>query len=64
MKTYYDISLRDLKSAKVMLDAQIYNNAVRFCQQYVEVNMNTAEEIYQQTLAFQAKYEAVVIGKI
>jgi len=36
MKTYYDIALRDLKSAKIMLDADVYNNAVRFCQQYVE----------------------------
>jgi len=36
MKTYYDIALRDLQSAKIMLDAGIYNNVVRFCQQYVE----------------------------
>lgn len=36
MKTYLDIALRDLHSAKIMLDAGVYNNAVRFCQQYVE----------------------------
>jgi HEPN domain-containing protein len=36
MKTYRDLALRDLQSAKIMLDAGIYNNAARFCQQYVE----------------------------
>ncbi|MCL1877377.1 MAG: HEPN domain-containing protein [Defluviitaleaceae bacterium] len=36
MKTYRELALRDLHSAKIMLDASIYNNAVRFCQQYVE----------------------------
>jgi len=36
MKTYHEIALRDIKSAKIMLEAGIYNNAVRFCQQYVE----------------------------
>jgi len=129
MKTYHDIALRDLKSANVMLDAEIYNNAVRFCQQYIEklfkekihasgsedgdqfllhthklpklakrcetllaikftkdeiiffnelanyyfdtnypgedyvdVDADTAKEIYQQTLTFQAKYEASILG--
>jgi len=36
MKTYHDIALRDLFSAKIMLDAGVYNNSVRFCQQYIE----------------------------
>jgi len=127
MKTYLELARRDLHSAKIMLDADIYNNAVRFCQQYVEklfkekihtsgsgdldqfllhthkipklavrcetlcnvkfskdeiilfneltnyyfdtnypgedyvdIDKQTAEDIYAQTLEFQAKYEVVL----
>ena len=36
MVSYKELADRDLRAAKMMFDGEMYNQVVRFCQQYIE----------------------------